>query len=114
MVSKADVDDLKEIACIYLAFVCEFLCVYIGVRGELPDVVWANCLVETKTQELPLTAELNQNPGNLFMKHRKTARKHDFLSLLKNATYGKAHTLTIEIHFNCFCCSCDLSWFVLG
>ncbi len=74
--------------------------------GKLP--------VETKTQELPLTAELNQNPGNLFMKHRKTARKHDFLSLLKNATYGKAHTLTIEIHFNCFCCSCDLSWFVLG
>jgi len=28
--------------------------------GKLP--------VGTKTQELPLTAKINQNPGNLFMK----------------------------------------------
>lgn len=48
MVSKADVDDLKERACRCLAFVCEFVCVYIGVRGELPDVVWANCLLGPK------------------------------------------------------------------
>lgn len=112
MAWKAYVDDLKERACTCLECVC--VCVDWG-EGRSSRCAVGKLPFGTKTQELPLTAKINQNPGNLFMKRIQRQWESKISPpTWKNATYGKAHTsfLTIEIHINRLCCSCDLSWSV--
>lgn len=54
-----------------LVYKCVCVCVCLEMAGlELPDVEWATCLLRPKHRNFPLTAEINQNQGNLYSKMR--------------------------------------------